>query len=282
MYKILVTGASGQLGSELQAIAGQYDYVFHFKDSKELDITNYELFEQFVVDQNINVIINCAAYTAVDEAESESELAEAINYLAVEHMAEVAKVHQIKLVHISTDYVFDGRNHEPYIETDATNPQSVYGQTKLDGELAMQKVSPSDSLIIRTSWVYSQFGNNFVKTMLNCAEKRDEISVVADQIGSPTNAADLAEVILVILPKIKSEVVEVYHYSNDGECSWYEFAINIFKKKNLKIKVHPIKSKDFKTRATRPLYSKLNNKKIKKRFSLDIKSWKESLGCFQR
>lgn len=276
MYNILVTGASGQLGSELQAIAGQYDYVFHFKNSKALDITNHELFKKFVVDHNINVIINCAAYTAVDKAESEPELANAINHLAVKHMAEVAKAQQIKLVHISTDYVFDGTNHKPYVETDVPNPQSVYGQTKLDGELAIQAVSPINSIIIRTSWVYSKFGNNFVKTMLRLAETRDEISVVADQIGSPTNAADLAKAILTVLPQTENNSPEIFHFSNEGVCSWYDFAQAIFELKAKNVKIKPIKSEDYKTLALRPYYSVLEKNKIKL-IGVELINWNSSL-----
>lgn len=277
MYNVLVTGASGQLGSELQAIAGQYAYVFHFKDSKALDITNYQQFEQFVVHHHINVIINCAAYTAVDKAESEPKLANAINNLAVKHMAEVAKTQQIKLVHISTDYVFDGTNHKPYEETDVPNPQSVYGQTKLDGELAMQAVNPANSIIIRNSWVYSKFGNNFVKTMLRLSETRDEISVVADQIGSPTNAADLAQVILQVLPQIKNKNVEIYHYSNEGDCGWYDFAKYIFDFNRIDIELNPIKTKDYPTPAKRPMFSVMNKSKIETEFNVEIFNWKYSL-----
>ena len=160
--------------------------------------------------------------------------------MAVANFAQIAKDKNIKLIHISTDYVFDGTNHKPYVETDTPNPQSVYGQTKLDGELAMQQINPANSIIIRTSWVYSKFGNNFVKTMLRLAETRDEISVVADQIGSPTNAADLAEAILNILPQISNETVELFHYSNEGVCSWYDFAKAIFEIKEISIKVNPI------------------------------------------
>ena len=282
MYNILVTGASGQLGSELQAITGQYDYVFHFKNSRDLDITNHKLFKHFVIDLNINVIINCAAYTAVDKAESEPELANAINHLAVKHMAEVAKAQQIKLVHISTDYVFDGRNYKPYVETDKTNPQSVYGQNKLDGELAIQAVNPANSIIIRTSWVYSKYGNNFVKTMLRLAETRDELSVVADQIGSPTNAADLAKAILTVLPQIENNSPEIYHYSNEDVCSWYDFTQAIFEIKGISIKLSPICSSQYPTPAKRPNYSVLNKSKFKNKFQIDIPHWRDSLrSCLQ-
>jgi dTDP-4-dehydrorhamnose reductase len=200
-----------------------------------------------------------------------------LNHLAVANFSEIAKKNNIKLVHISTDYVFDGTNKKPYKEIDVPNPQSVYGQTKLDGELAMQKINPANSIIIRTSWVYSKFGNNFVKTMLRLAETRDEISVVADQIGSPTNAADLAKAILTILPKISNETLELFHYSNEGVCSWYDFAKAIFEIKEVPIKVNPIKSSDYQTLAFRPFYSVLDKKKIKNIYGVRIPNWRESL-----
>ena len=278
MLNILVTGGNGQLGSEIKENAPNYqDYNFLFTDVKDLDITNHGAVACFIESNKINVIINCAAYTAVDKAESEPELADEINHLAVANFSEIAKKNNIKLVHISTDYVFDGTNKKPYKEIDVPNPQSVYGQTKLDGELAMQKINPANSIIIRTSRVYSRFGNNFVKTMIRLAETRDEISVVADQIGSPTNAEDLAQVILSILPNIKNETVEIYHYSNSGYCSWYEFAIIIFELSNIRIKINPIDNKEFKRLASIPNYSVLNCSKVINRYSLDINCWKTSL-----
>ena len=257
MNNILVTGGNGQLGSELKEIAQNFPgHSFFFTDVKELDITNHTAVAAFIESNNITIIINCAAYTAVDKAESEPELADAINHLAVANFAQIAKDNNIKLVHISTDYVFDGTNHKPYVETDTPNPQSVYGKTKLNGELAMQQINPANSIIIRTSWVYSKFGNNFVKTMLRLAETRDEISVVVDQIGSPTNAADLAKVILTVLPQIKNETVELFHYSNEGVCSWYDLANAIFEIKGQVIKVIPIDSTQYPTPAERPFYSR--------------------------
>ena len=278
MDNILVTGGNGQLGSELREIAPNYqDYNFLFTDVKDLDITNHTAVATFVESNNITVIINCAAYTAVDKAESEPELADAINHLAVANLAQIAKYNNIKLIHISTDYVFDGTNHKPYVETDTPNPQSVYGQTKLDGELALQQINPANTIIIRTSWVYSKYGNNFLKTMLRLAEARDEISVVADQIGSPTNAADLAEAILNILPQISNETLELFHYSNEGVCSWYDFAKAIFEIKEISIKVNPIESKQYPTPAQRPFYSLMDKKKIHKRFKIQISHWRNSL-----
>ncbi len=278
MNNILITGGNGQLGSELAEIAPNYPYYnFLFTDDKDLDITNHNAVAAFVKINNITVIINCAAYTAVDKAESEPELADAINHLAVANLAQIAKENNIKLIHISTDYVFDGTNYKPYVESDTPNPQSVYGKTKLDGELAMQKINPSNSIIIRTSWVYSKFGNNFVKTMLRLAKIKDEISVVSDQIGSPTNAKDLAEVILTILPKINNNTVEVFHYSNEGVCSWYDFAKAIFKIKGITIKVNPICSAQYPTSVDRPFYSVLNKNKVKIMYHIKIPHWNTSI-----
>ena len=276
MINILVTGGNGQLGSELKELAPNFtEYNFLFTDAYDLDIAAHNDVRKFIEINNINVIINCAAYTAVDKAESEPELADAINHLAVANLAQIAKDKNIKLIHISTDYVFDGTNHKPYIETDTPNPKSVYGQTKLDGELAMQQINPLNSVIIRTSWVYSRFGNNFVKTMLRLAETRDEISVVSDQIGSPTNAADLANAILTILRKISNEIVEVFHYSNEGVCSWYDFAKAIFEID--KININPINSNQYSTKSQRPFYSVLNKSLIKNTYDVEILHWRNSL-----
>ena len=278
MNNILVTGGNGQLGSELKQIALNYpEHSFLFTDIKDLDITNHNAVKKCIEYNNINVIINCAAYTAVDSAESEPKLCDAINHLAVANFAQIAKDNNIKLVHISTDYVFDGTNHKPYVEIDIPNPQSVYGVTKLYGEQAMQQINPANSIIIRTSWVYSKFGNNFVKTMLRLTETRDEISVVADQIGSPTNAADLAEVILNILPQVSNETVELFHYSNEGVCSWYDFAKVVFEIKGVSINVNPIESSQYPTPAKRPFYSVLNKSRIKQLYNIKIPHWRKSL-----
>jgi dTDP-4-dehydrorhamnose reductase len=277
---ILVTGGNGQLGSELKELASTYvNYHFIFTDVENLDICDHKAVTTFIDKNNINTIINCAAYTAVDKAEDQFELADKINHLAVANFAQIAKDKNIQLVHISTDYVFDGMNHKPYTETDTPNPQSVYGQTKLDGELAMQLINPQNSIIIRTSWVYSKFGNNFVKTMLRLGSERDQLNVVADQIGTPTHAADLAEAILTILPKIKNEAVEIFHYSNEGVCSWYDFAKAIFEIQGLPIKVKPTESAQYPTPAKRPFYSVLNKTNIKEKYQLEVPYWKNSLGC---
>lgn len=280
---ILVTGGNGQLGSELKELAPAYsNYHFIFTDVENLDICDHKVVTNFIDKNNINIIVNCGAYTAVDKAEEQFELADKINHLAVANFAQIARDKNIQLVHISTDYVFDGTNHKPYIESDRPNPQSVYGQTKLDGELAMQRINPQNSLIIRTSWVYSKFGKNFVKTMLRLGKERDELSIVADQIGTPTHAADLARTILDILPKITNEVVEIFHYSNEGVCSWYDFANAIFEIQEVSIKVSSIESSKYPTPAKRPFYSVLNKSKIKENFALDISFWRDSLSsCLQ-
>lgn len=281
MNNVLVTGGNGQLGSELKEITPNFpDHNFLFTDVSDLDITVHDEVRGFIKKNNINVIINCAAYTAVDKAESEPELSNAINHLAVANFAQIAKDKNIKLIHISTDYVFDGSNNKPYVETDITNPQSMYGQTKLDGELAMQQINPTNSIIIRTSWVYSKFGNNFVKTILRLAETRNEIHVVADQIGSPTNAADLAEAILTTLPKVNNENVEFFHYSNQGVCSWYDFAKAIIEMRNIECKISPISKENYTTQAKRPIYSVLCKSKIKEAYNIKISCWRDSLRLF--
>lgn len=278
MYNILVTGSNGQLGSEIRGLVEAYsNYYFLFTDVEELDICNHSLVEQFIVEKNIDVILNCAAYTAVDKAEENIDIANEINHLAVKNFAEIAKENNVKLIHISTDYVFDGKAHKPYTEIDTPNPQSVYGTTKLAGEVAMLNINPANSIIIRTSWVYSSFGNNFVKTMLRLGNERDELNVVADQIGTPTNAADLAKAILTILPQLKNEAVDLFHYSNEGVCSWYDFAKEIFSLCEIENNIKPIKTEDYPTDAYRPKYSVLDTSKFFKSYQLTISYWKDSL-----
>jgi len=278
MYNILVTGANGQLGSEIRELEASYSqHHFFFTDVATLDITDKKAIDLFILENKITAIINCAAYTAVDKAESEPKLADNINRLAVQYLAEAAKVYDCKFIHISTDYVFDGTNHKPYTETDKPNPQSVYGSTKLAGELALQKINPCNSIIIRTSWVYSSFGNNFVKTMLRLGNEKEELGVIYDQIGTPTYAGDLAKVILEILPKIENEKVEIFHYANEGVCSWYDFAKAIFEYTNTNCNVNPISTAQYPTAAKRPQYSVLDKSKIKEVFQIPIPFWKDSL-----
>ncbi len=275
MPKVLVTGSKGQLGSELKDLVSGEN--FYFTDRDTLDIANKEAVEKFCKENSIDTIINCAAYTAVDKAEEDVENADRINHLAVKYLAEVAKENGIKLVHVSTDYVFDGENFRPYVESDVTNPNGVYGSTKLAGEEAIKKVNPHNAIIIRTSWVYSSFGANFVKTMLHLGKERDALGVIFDQVGTPTYAKDLAQAILDILPKIKSETVEIYNYSNEGVLSWYDFAKEIMKMAKIACRVNPIETKAYPTPAKRPHYSLLNKAKIKETFKIEIPYWKDGL-----
>jgi len=277
MLNILVTGSHGQLGSEIKELSSENEHKFFFTDSQELDISDKKKVEFFCIKNNIEVIINCAAYTAVDKAEEEIENANRINHLAVKYLAEISKEQNIKLMHISTDYVFDGRNFKPYTETDVTNPQGVYGKTKLDGENAMLKINPENSMIIRTSWVYSSYGTNFVKTMLRLGKECDELGIIFDQVGTPTYARDLAKTILAILPQLKNKNVELYHYSNEGVCSWYDFAKAIFELSDIQCDVKSIETKEYPTPAKRPHYSLLNKAKIKNEYNITISYWRDSL-----
>jgi dTDP-4-dehydrorhamnose reductase len=275
---ILVTGSNGQLGSELQVIASQYPhFAFTFSDRNTLNLSSEDAIKAYFSDRTFDFIIHCAAYTAVDKAESDEELAFAINHKAVETLAHIAKAKNIALIHISTDYVFDGSNFKPYVEDDPTNPQNVYGESKLASEEAMLSINPANSVIIRTSWVYSSFGNNFVKTMLRLGRERDELGVIFDQVGTPTYAGDLAAAILEIIPNVVNDAVEIYHYSNEGVCSWYDFAKAIFELSGVECSVKPIETTAYPTPAARPHYSLLNKTKIKQTFSLGIPYWRESL-----
>lgn len=219
MLNILVTGSNGQVGSEIRELSSNYQYKFYFTDKKELDISNLQDIRKYIIENNIDTIINCAAYTAVDKAEDEKELANKINHIAVKNLAMLSNEFSLKLIHISTDYVFDGTNFKPYTEDDTTNPQSVYGQSKLDGEKAILEYNLKNSIIIRTSWVYSYYGANFVKTMLRLGREKESIGVIFDQVGTPTYAAHLAKVILDIIPQINNHKVEIYNYSNEGVLS---------------------------------------------------------------
>ncbi len=277
MTNILVTGAKGQVGSELQALSSAYAYNFYFTDKESLDITDVNRVDDFIQEQQIECIINAAAYTAVDKAEDDAKIADKINHLAVKNLAQIAKERGVKLIHISTDYVFDGKNYKPYQEDDATNPNGVYGATKLAGERAMQGINPHNSVIIRTSWVYSSFGANFVKTMLRLGKERDSLGVIFDQVGTPTYARDLAKAILDILPKVKNEQVAIYNYSNEGVLSWYDFAKEIMRMAKLECSINPIETKEYPTPAARPHYSLLNKAKIKEAYNLAIPFWKDSL-----
>jgi len=281
--KILVIGANGQLGKSVQKIvsSAKQNNEFVFVGRGELDLSQEESIASYLNNNKFDIIINCAAYTAVDKAEEEQELANQVNYLAVKQLAEITNKQQAKLMHISTDYVFDGESERPYIETDETNPINIYGKTKLAGEKAIQAIMPTNAIIIRASWVYSEYGNNFVDTMLRLGKERGELSVVNDQIGSPTYATDLAKIILKIINnknyQAKDQATEIYHYSNKGKISWYEFAKEIFELADIHCAVKPITTKQYPTPAKRPKNTLMNKAKIAKTFSVGISDWKESL-----
>ena len=284
--RILVTGKNGQLGrsinklinTEVKADNNLSSSKFIFVGREELDLSNNSsIINYFDNHDKFDIIINCAAYTAVDKAEEEQELANQINHLAVKQLASIANKQQARLIHISTDYVFDGENFKPYCEDDTTNPNGVYGITKLDGEKAMQEINPLNSIIIRTSWVYSSVGANFVKTMLRLGRERDSLGVIFDQVGTPTYARDLAKAILDILVNIKNEKVEIYNYSNEGVLSWYDFAKEIMRMAKIDCSINPIETSEYPTPAKRPHFSLLNKSKIKKEFNLTIPFWKDSL-----
>lgn len=277
MFKILVTGSKGQLGSEIRHISPLYPFEFVFTDSSNLDISNKESIWSFLKINSIDGIINCAAYTAVDRAEMEVEKANQINHLGVKYLAEAAKEFKLKFIHISTDYVFDGEAFRPYTEEAIPNPQGAYGITKRAGEEEMIFAGLHDSIIVRTSWVYSTYGNNFVKTMRRLGAERTEINVVYDQVGTPTNARDLATCILDIFPKLNNSKTEFYHFSNEGVCSWYDFAVAIMELSNLNCIVNPIPSIKFPTPAKRPFYSVLSKEKVKTDFGIKPLYWRDSL-----
>ena len=279
---LLVTGSTGQLGQSIKAIATNYpNYNFIFATRQQLDLSDEKSMTDFFQNNTFDVIINCAAHTAVDKAESEAELANQINHLAVQQLANIAKQHGSKLIHISTDYVFNGKQYRPYIETDDVAPQGVYGETKLSGEQAIQNTLKTNALIIRTSWVYSEYGNNFVKTMLKLGGERERLNVIFDQVGTPTYAGDLAKAILSVVQSDDFSQTDfktqIHHFSNEGVCSWYDFAKTIFELSNIQCQVSPIETKDYPTPATRPHYSVLNKAKIKQNYNLTIPYWKDSL-----
>lgn len=276
--KILVTGASGQVGSELQFLSQQHPTIeWDFTDHLELDITQEDKVQAYFEQHAFDYCINCAAYTAVDKAEEETEKAAAINVEGVRHLAQACYQTGARLVHLSTDYVYHSSAHNtPFVEDAPTAPQSVYGKTKLAGELAAIAAHP-ETLIVRTSWVYSSYGHNFVKTMLRLGKEREQLSVIFDQVGSPTYARDLAAALLHLVTQPKEPFRGIYHYSNEGVCSWYDFAHAIFEIKGLDCKLFPIETKDYPTPAQRPAFSLLNKGKIKADFGLSIPHWRDSL-----
>jgi dTDP-4-dehydrorhamnose reductase len=278
MKKILITGAGGQLGSEIQALSPRYtDRAFTFSDYQELDIADRARVTEFISGGDYYAVINCAAYTAVDKAESEKDKAYLINETGAEYLAEACARTGTKFIHISTDFIFDGTISRPILEDDKPNPLSVYGASKLAGELAVQKANP-ESLIIRTSWVYSSFGSNFVKTILRLCTERENLSVISDQVGTPTYAHDLAAFILDKLDEVVREKISgVFNYSNEGVASWYDFAVAIRDIAGLKTKIHPIDTTQYPTPAVRPKYSVLDKKKLKSTFRVEIPYWRDSL-----
>ncbi len=287
MKTILVTGSKGQLGSELNDLTSFYPFQFIFTDVNELDITSAQAITAFIQNHSIHYCINAAAYTAVDKAETDQEMAFLINAKAAENLAFVCAKSNIPIIHISTDFVLDGRLHTPYNENAKGNPVSVYGKSKLEGERLVSAANKK-AIIIRTSWLYSYYGKNFVKTMLQLSKDRDSLGVVSDQVGTPTYARDLAKVILEIILQIDhakdpNPYFGLYNYSNEGIASWFDFAKLIFEFSNTKINVKPIQTSEYPTPAKRPAYSVLNKSKIKSTFNLSIPTWQESLAeCIEK
>lgn len=276
MTTVLVTGADGQLGQCIQNITHQFPSLdFLFADRNTLDITVANDVLDFFETHAIDWCINCAGYTAVDNAENDQENAYKVNSIGAKNMAQACQKNDVKMVHISTDFVFDGLKTTPYTELDKTNPVNVYGESKLKGENEIKQILDKH-FIIRTSWLYSEYGNNFMKTMLGLAQDRQELSVVNDQLGTPTYAGDLARVVLNII-KLRSQDYGVYHYSNEGITSWFEFAKAIFEESNIELYIIPIETKDYPTLTKRPRYSVLDKSKIKKMLNVEILDWRQSL-----
>lgn len=276
MKTILVTGSNGQLGNAIRALANKQN-AFHYlyADIDELDLADSQAVFSFFERHKPDCVLNCAAYTAVDKAEDDQALCALVNCLGIKNIGVAAARFGAKVIHVSTDYVFDGKNYKPYVETDSPCPTSVYGKTKLDGEEALLQACP-DSVIIRTSWLYSEYGQNFVKTMIRLGKERNELFVIFDQVGTPTYAGDLASAMLAIAGA-ETFVPGIYHFSNEGVCSWYDFTIKIHQLAGIECRVYPIETKDYPTRATRPHYSVLNKSKIKNTYKLVIPHWEASL-----
>ncbi len=281
---ILVTGSDGQVGNEIRQLAAKYSqFNFLFTDYLQLDITDRKAIENYFNGKKIDIVINCAAYTAVDKAETETDKASSINTTAVQYLAEICNTFQIPLIHISTDFVFDGKKKSLYTEEDIPNPLGIYASSKLEGDKQALRANPK-TVVVRTSWVYSPFGNNFVKTMLRLGKEKPELRVVSDQTGSPTYARDLAEVLLTIAAKIETvKQYGIFNYSNRGNITWYDFAKAILEIKGIKTPVTPITTAEFPTLAKRPSYSTLDLTKIQKVYGVTVKDWRESLtDCLQK
>lgn len=277
MLNILVTGANGQLGNEMRLLGATSKNNYIFTDVTELNITDKAAISDMVKEHRIQVIINCAAYTNVDKAEDDEATADLLNHTAARYLAEAAKEADAVLIHVSTDYVFHGDKNVPYTEDEPTSPLGVYGRTKLAGEQAIQQ-SGCRYLIFRTAWLYSSFGNNFVKTMRRLTSERDTLNVVFDQVGSPTFAGDLARAIFEVVEKEAYVGTEgIYHYSNEGVCSWYDFAVEISNLSHTRCDIRPCHSDEFPSKVTRPSYSVLDKTKLKKTFGIVVPHWKESL-----
>ena len=276
MTTILITGSNGQLGNEMQQAAVRFpNFNYIYTDVAELDICDKGALGAFVKANNVNVIVNCAAYTAVDKAEDDVELCYKINRDAVRNIAEVATENKVKVVHVSTDYVFDGTNYLPYTEDMPVCPATVYGKSKLEGEQALLE-NCKESVILRTAWLYSSFGNNFVKTMMKLGTERDSLGVIFDQVGTPTYAADLADAIMQLISS-ETFVPGIYHFSDEGVCSWYDFTKTIHRMANITCDVKPIETKDYPARTPRPHFSVLNKGKIKSTYGISIPHWEVSL-----
>lgn len=276
--KVVVTGKGGQLASELESLKG-FDPNWTFLSEQDLDITNKLSVVGFFELNRFDLVINCAAYTAVDKAEDEKELAFKVNAEGTKNLLEACERMDAKLIHYSTDYVFDGRSKEPYTELDTPNPNSVYGASKRKGEEYILKNHKVKSVILRTSWVYSSYGNNFVKTMIRLGSEKKELGIVSDQIGSPTYAKDLAKDTLNILnnENYQWSQGDVFHYSNNGSCSWFDFARTIFELKNINVQLNQLNTDDYPTKARRPKYSLLDKSKFQRTFKIQIRDWKSSL-----
>lgn len=285
---ILVTGANGQLGQCFQKASAQFPNIpFIFRNAAEMDITQYTALRKTIqklhADTETLWIVNCAAYTAVDKAESEPQKADQVNRIGVKNLARICAEHQLPLIHFSTDYVYHTKQNTPFQETDTVSPKGIYAQTKMAGERAALKANPDRTMILRTSWVYSEFGHNFVKTMLRLGAERDLVKVVADQIGSPTYAPDLANTVLHIYQLVQNREVAlanlsgIWHYANEGVASWYDLASAVFEYSKLPCKVEPIATREYPTPAQRPPFSVLDKSKIKAAFGLEIPHWRVSL-----
>ena len=284
MHNILVTGSNGQLGNELRLVVEEKDKEnnYFFMDVEELDITNKSDVSQFLHANDIDVVVNCAAYTNVDKAEDEKEIADLINHIGVKNLAESCKERDGFLIHISTDYVFDGTKNTPYTETDETKPLGVYGETKLRGENAIIN-SGCEFVIIRTSWLYSSFGNNFLKTMQRLTAEKENLKVVFDQVGTPTYAGDLANVIYLIIQNEDADIKnQIYHFSNEGVCSWYDFAVAINEISGNNCNIQPCHSAEFPSKVVRPNFSVLDKTKLKNELGFEIQYWRNSiLACLE-